>query len=146
MTKTEKLFFIINIVVWIPYSLAIIVDPTLLAGLGVFDQTEWIEKVEVRAMYGGAQLAIGLFALMTMLKPSQHKETALLFYVLLFSGLALVRIGGLLVDGPGLAFSFANSGDPANYNSGALWFFEVPMMLLAGFLYRTSSKASAAEA
>jgi len=133
ITKAEKLFFSINLLVWTSYGLMLTFDPTVLATLGVFDQSDWVEKVEVRAMYGGAQLAFGLLAVLVFFNPTQHKLTATLFYALLFGGLALVRMAGLMVDGPGLALEL-NGTDPVSYNSGALWFFEVPMFVFASWL------------
>lgn len=142
MSKAEKIFFGLNVLIWIPYGLYLIVDPTMLASLGVFPQTDWVQKVEVRSMYGGAQFAIGLFALAVFLKP-QYKEAALLFYTLLFGGLAIVRLVALLIDGPGLAFDPTSAGDPAHYNSGALWCFEIPMLIFAAVLLSKSGKESA---
>ncbi len=143
-SKAMKIFLLINVCVWVPYALVCTFAPGLLAGevvegLVVFDQSGWVEKVEVRAMYGGAQLAIGLFALVALLKP-QHRTAAVIFYLLLFSGLSLVRIAGLLIDGPGLAFTFSTQVDPASYNGGALWCFEFPMMLYAAFLFLKSDQ------
>jgi hypothetical protein len=142
MEKFAKLFLGLNALVWIPYALSCIVYPDLLATLGVFSQENWVERTEVRAMYGGAQLAIGLFALLTLLNMQRHLHSALLFFLLLFSGLAFVRMAGLLIDGPGLAFAMENAASPAAYNSGALWFFELPMVVMSFILYRHYSSAS----
>jgi hypothetical protein len=142
-----KVFFILNALIWTSYSLVCLFAPGLLAGevvegLVVFDQTGWVEKVEVRAMYGGAQLAIGLFAIVVLCNLQQHRRTALWFYVLLFAGLAFARLGGLIIDAPaeGLALSFGEAVKPESYNSGALWCFELPMFIYATFLLFTTSE------
>lgn len=144
MTRLEKIFFAINVAVWVPYALYCTFNPGLLTVLGVFDQAYWVEQVEVRAMYGGAQLAIGLFALTILLKPGFDAATGLLLYTLLFGGLSLVRLVGLLVDGPGPGFDIGLLGQPDVYNSGALWLFEVPMFIFAALLlYQNSARQKA---
>ena len=91
-------------------------------------------------MYGGVQLAFGLLAALTLFNIKQHLQTCLLFFVLLFSGLAIVRAAGMMIDGSGLAFAPAAGNDPAGYNGGALWFFEVPMLVMSAVLYRYFSR------
>lgn len=140
MERFAKIFLILNIVSWIPYSLVCIFHPELLTILGVFDLDTWVEKTEVRAMYGGAQLAIGLLAVITLMNMKRHLQTTLLFYVLLFAGLAVVRAAGMVIDGPGLSFDPTGGTDPAAYNGSALWMFEVPMLVMALVLYRHFSR------
>ena len=140
MQKIAKIYLLINVLVWIPYGFACIIYPELLTTLGVFGLDSWIEKTEVRAMYGGAQVAFGLLALLTLINIKQHLHTSLLFFVLLFAGLAFVRAAGMVMDGPGLAFDPAAGSDPAGYNGGALWFFEVPMLIMSLALYRYFSR------
>lgn len=139
MAWFAKIYLLINVLVWVPYGLACVVYPELLTTLGVFDLDNWIEKTEVRAMYGGAQLAFGFLAVLTLLNSQRHLHTCLLFYVLLFAGLALVRAAGMVMDGTGLLLDLAVSSDPAGYNAGALWFFELPMLAMALVLYRHTS-------
>ena len=140
MDLSVRIFFILNALVWIGYSGVCLGYPELLADLGVFAQTGWIEQVEVRAMYGGAQMGIGLFALASALH-KKHQTTAILFFFFLFLGLALTRAVGMYIDGPSSAFavSFDGTMNPASYNSGALWFFEVPMFVYA-FVLRFQGK------
>lgn len=128
----ERVFLGLNAAVWASYGLLCLWHPATLAQLGVFDLDNWVAMVEVRAMYGGAQLAIGLFALLALLRPAQYRQASLGLFALLFTGLATSRAAALLLDGPGLALSL--SGEPADYNSGALWFFEAPMALAALWL------------
>ena len=89
MEKAVKIYLAINACIWLPYAAVCTVYPELLAVLGVFEQSSWVAAVEVRAMYGGAQLAIGLFALIALLRP-RHSSSALLFLTLLFAGLVLM--------------------------------------------------------
>jgi hypothetical protein len=143
MTMTQKIFLALNALVWTPYGLVLIFNPELLADMGVFDQSDWVEKVEVRAMYGGAQFAIGLYALIALLKPQQHAASATLFLTLLFVGLASTRFVGLMLEDAAELFALSAEMSASGYNSGALWFFEVPMSLFGGFLIlRSQSNAT----
>lgn len=133
-----KLFFLINALVWTGYGILCLLVPGMLSGevvtdLIVFDLTEAVAKTEVRAMYGGVQLAIGLFAALVLLK-QLHQRTALLFYLLLFAGLTFSRAAGLLIDGPSFSYSFSDGFTSASYNAGALWVFELPMFIYAAWL------------
>jgi hypothetical protein len=131
MKRLEMAFLLANAIIWSAYGGLLIVYPGLLSDLGVFDQSSWVTEVEVRAMYGGAQLALGVFAIVALVK-NQHIQSALLFFSILFTGLAVSRLAGImLVDG---VFALSFSGQPEAYNSGALWLFEVPMMALGWLL------------
>jgi hypothetical protein len=131
------IFLVLNAIIWTGYSLVCLFSPGLLSGgvvegLEVFTNPDVIATVEIRAMYGGAQLAIGLLALVTLLSPSMHRPTVITFYVLLFCGLAGARFFGLIVDGPGPGLDTLGGGfKPESYNPGALWAFELPMAIYA---------------
>lgn len=140
MALFAKIYLLINVLVWVSYGLACTVFPELFITLGVYELGSWVEKTEVRAMYGGAQLAFGLLAALTLLNMKRHLHTSLLFFVLLFSGLALVRAAGMVMDGPGLGLDITAGTDPEGYNGGALWFFELPMLAMSLLLYRHFSR------
>lgn len=53
---------------------------------------------EVRAYYGGLQLGLAAYMLLALLRPELLRG-ALTLLVLLYSALALARIGGLWLDG-----------------------------------------------
>lgn len=146
MSLPQKIFLILNALVWTPYAMVLIYNPEMLASMGVFDQSDWVEKVEVRAMYGGAQFAIGLFALIAFLKPQQHAATATLFLTLLFGGLASTRLAGLLMEESAVLFTLSFDMAASGYNAGALWFFEVPMFLFGAYLMSRGDSPALANA
>jgi hypothetical protein len=81
------------------------------------------------AMYGAFQLALGVFALLALLRPQQLMRAALLLWALLYSALVVGRVYGLLVWDGSFAVSFG--GDTATtYNAGALFVLELPSALL----------------
>ena len=135
------LFFALNALIWIPWGVICLFMPQawsgqVIPGMTVYDLSEAVARTEVRAMYGGLQIAIGLLALIAIFKPA-HRATALLFYVMALCGLALSRMYGLLMEGSDqlIAFSIAVTGD--NYNQVGLGMYEFPHFLFAWALFLT---------
>ena len=56
-------------------------------------------RVELRAMYGGLQLAMGVFLILATFRDAGFRQTALAVSVALFAGLASARAAGLIIDG-----------------------------------------------
>lgn len=107
----------------------------VIPGMEVFDLSNATARTEVRAMYGGLQLAIGLLALIAIFKP-QHRPTALLFYVLALSGLALSRLYGLVSEGSEQLFVFSLNGvTRETYNQVGLAMYEFPSFIVAWALF-----------
>ena len=93
----ERIFLAVNALIWLPYGLACLLDPGSLAeaaGVGALSATG---TTELRAMYGGLQGAIGVWAGFACWRPSAALPvlTALL---VLPAGLFVTRLGGALVD------------------------------------------------
>ena len=127
---------------WSLYGLANIIYPQILTHVALLGQQHWVAAAEVRAMYGGAEFAIGVFTLIGLSRNGDYKKPAILLNALLLSGLAVTRIIGLLIDGPDasvFAVSFSLTQIPPSYNSGALWFFELPFALLGWYLFFKSN-------
>ena len=134
-------FFAFTALVWIPWGLYCLFVPEawsgqVIPGMEVYDVSQVAARVEVRAMYGGLQFAIGIFALIAALKP-EHRASALLFFTLLMSGLALSRMAGILIDGSGSPFVFSWQVTPQTYNQVGLTSYEFPFMLWSWFLFVT---------
>jgi Domain of unknown function (DUF4345) len=136
------IFFALNALVWGPWGIICLFRPeawagAVIPGMTVFDLSQAVARTEVRAMYGGLQIAIGLLALIAVFKP-MHRATALLFYVMALSGLALSRVYGLVVEGSSelIRFSFTVTAD--NYNQVGLGMYEFPNFLFAWVLFLTN--------
>lgn len=135
------LFFVLNAAIWVPWGVTCLFMPQALSGevlpgLAVFDLGDAVARTEVRAMYGGLQIAIGLLALTAIFKPV-HRATTLLFYVMALSCIALSRIFGLVVADSVEIFAFGLTLTTQNYNQMALGMFEVPNLLFAWTLFLT---------
>ena len=55
--------------------------------------------VEVRAMYGGLQLAVGAFLILAATRGPLYVEVGLVVLIACFAGLASARAAGLIIDG-----------------------------------------------
>jgi hypothetical protein len=138
------LFFLLNSLVWIPWGIICLFMPQawsgdVIPGMTVFDLSQAVARTEVRAMYGGLQIAIGLLTLIAVFKP-RHRETTLLFYVMALSGLALSRMYGLVTEGNSEIIRFGFTVTADNYNQVGLGMYEFPNFLFAWALFLTKSK------
>jgi len=134
-------FFALTAAVWIPWGLYCLFVPQawsgqVIPGMEVFTLDTATARTEVRAMYGGLQLAIGLFTLIAIFK-REHQASALLFLTLALSGLALSRMYGLMIDGNSPVFHFSTVVTPETYNSIGFSMYEFPSMLFAWILFAT---------
>ena len=108
----------LSAIIWLPYGVYCFLQPgALTEAVGVVAASS-TGTTELRAMYGGLQMAIGALALAAVFKP-RLVSGALLTLVFLTGGLASTRLMGVLIDG---GFS--------GYTGGALG-FEIISCVLA---------------
>lgn len=122
-----KIILSITAAVWLGYGLWLFVDPTGLRYMG-YGLDNWSAIVEVQAMYGGAEIAMGIFALLGVIKPKQYMQPALLLWFMIYTGLVIGRITGILQWGGSFAVQFGVL--PDSYNPGAMFFLEIPSATL----------------
>jgi len=125
--------------IWIPWGLTCLFIPEawsgqVIEGIDVFDLSGAVARTEVRAMYGGLQIAIGLLALIAIIKP-RHRPTTLLFFVLALTGLAGSRFFGLIMEGSESYLVFSVSAPPEVYNQVGLAMYEFPHLILAWIVF-----------
>jgi len=98
MSRGARIFLGFSTLVWLPYGLYCFACPDYLqeaAGVAIASTTG---RIELRAMYGGLQAAIGLLALGGMLRATLTRP-ALTTFAFLCAGLASTRTLGALADG-----------------------------------------------
>ncbi len=95
--KFAKAFIAITGLMFALYGAYLIVDPKQLVEIANFSIPENTALTELRAMYGGLQLAMGLFML-TCCRQIRLIGPCLLFMSLAFFCLAATRSLGLLID------------------------------------------------
>ncbi len=87
-------------------------------------------RIELSSMYGGLQIAVGLFCALAVFRKALLRE-ALIILLVLFAGLAPVRIA--------LGVS---QGDFSFYTNFAMVFEAASLLFLAVYLSRTRSPAA----
>ena len=131
-------FLVANSLFWLPWGLLNLIKPQswsgeVIPGMDVYDLSRPVARTEVRAMYGGLQMAIGTAALVGAMR-EKHRDSALGFFVLAFSGLSLCRLGGMVAEGDDSYLSFSTKIAPGKYNQVGLAMYELPNMIFAWIL------------
>ena len=99
-------FLVASALVWLPYGLFCLWQPEYLhdaAGVAIASTTG---RIELRAMYGGLQAAIGCLALAGVVRAALT-TTALTALAFLCSGLFLARVTSSVLDGVSAYTAFA---------------------------------------
>ena len=99
-----KLFLGVTGLLFAGYGLACLASPGIVADATGMQLATGTASVEVRAMYGGLQTAIGLLALLAIVR-EPLRVAILLCLAVLFFGLVSGRLVGIVVD-----------PDPGRYN------------------------------
>jgi hypothetical protein len=93
-----RIVLIIQALALIGLGLAYFVRPMEMTNLSGMLLMAPAAITDVRAYYGGLQIGLGVYLLMALSRVDQARA-ALTLLVLLYSALALARIGGLWLDG-----------------------------------------------
>ena len=113
---------------WFGYGLFCLLQPEQMASItGLATQTAFA-VTELRTMYGGVQMAIGLVALYGALKPASTRW-ALQFQTVIYLGLAPTR-----------TLSALATGDMSSYTLGGIG-FESVCLIIALLLLRRAPQA-----
>lgn len=135
-----KIMLSLTATIWILYGGWLFVDPTGLRYAG-FALDNWSTIVEVQAMYGAAEMMLGVFALLGVLNPKRYMHSALLLWCMIYSGLAVGRIVGLIAFDGDFLITFGPEGLPNSYNAGALYFLELPSAILLAWAIKQTNHA-----
>ena len=93
-----RVFLIIQLLALAALGLAYFLRPHEMTNLSGMLLLAPAAVTEVRAYYGGLQLGLAAYLLLALLRPELVRG-ALTLLVLLYSAMALARIGGLWLDG-----------------------------------------------
>jgi hypothetical protein len=110
-----RIFLVLSALLWLPYGVYCFAQPGSLAeAAGVAFQSP-TGSTELRAMYGGLQVAIGALAGLAAWRPALLERSALLAIAFLTAGLGTARLLGVAIDGGfssytamGLGFEFTS--------------------------------------
>jgi hypothetical protein len=103
-----RVFLGLCAVLWLPYGLMCLASPGSLGESAGVVATSATGTIELRAMYGGLQVAVGALALVGALRP-KLAPSALLALGALAAGLATTRTASALA-----------AGELSSYTTGAL--------------------------
>jgi len=95
------IFLALSALVWLPYGLWCFARPEILAEFAGVAGTTGTAVAELRAMYGGLQMAIGVLALVGLARPALRRGLVMTFGVLT-GGLGVARLLAVLL-GAGLS-------------------------------------------
>lgn len=96
-----RLFLAASALLWLPYGLLCFFAPGSLAEVAGVASRSTTGMIELRAMYGGLQAALGVLAGVAFFRPSLQRP-ALVALSFLCAGLFMARLSGALL---GLEFS-----------------------------------------
>ncbi len=100
----RTLYFGFSAVVWLGYGLYCFLSPEALAASAGVAFTSATGATELRAMYGGLQMALGVLALLG-LRGDASARTALVGLGLATAGLGSARLVGATLDGGWSAYT-----------------------------------------
>lgn len=120
-----RIFLALSAALWLPYGLYCFVNPAYLAEAAGVAAGTATGTIELRAMYGGLQTAIGALALLAIWRGAL-RPSALLCIAFLCSGLALARLLGAAIDSDlssytamGLGFEIVSAGVAITFLRGS---------------------------
>jgi hypothetical protein len=124
-----------NSLFWLPWGFINLLWPESWSGqiipnLDVYDLSSAVARTEVRAMYGGLQMALGAYALLGAFRAS-YRQPALVCFVFSLTSLALCRLGSMVLEGEHQLLSFTMSIPAGLYNQVGLAMYELPNMIFA---------------
>lgn len=140
--KLAKIMLWYTTAIWVGYGLWLFIDPKALAYMG-YGLDNWSAIVEVQAMYGTAEIALGIFALLGVLRPKRFMIPALTLWAMIYTALVIGRIVGIIQWGGTFAVQFGVL--PDSYNPGAMWFLELPsatLLWLSLYLLRDNAEVN----
>ena len=115
-SRATRVFLGLSALVWLPYGIFCFFQPGYLgeaAGVTIGSTTG---SIEIRAMYGGLQAAIGVLATLAIYRPDWVRP-ALVTLLFLPAGLGSARLLGAALDGEvsaytgfALVFEFSSAG------------------------------------
>lgn len=114
-----RAFLALCALLWIPYAITVLFDPAVLTEQANLAATSATGTIELRAMYGGLQAAIGLLAGAAALRPALA-PTALAALGVVSAGLFVARLGAASLAGVFSSYTVMALGLEAGMLAGVL--------------------------
>ncbi len=126
-----RIFLGLSAIVWLSYGVFCFFQPGALVEIAGVSALSTTASVELRAMYGGLQAAIGAFAALAVFQAGLRRP-ALLAIAFLCSGLGLARLLGVLLEGELSSYNAAGLGFELVSATVAIWLTRRDAPLTAG--------------
>lgn len=94
----ERVFLALQTLIWLPYGILCFFAPDFPANSAGLSATSATATTELRAMYGGLQLGIGVLTALAFVRPPLRRP-ALVLLLVAGTGLGVARLLGALLDG-----------------------------------------------
>ena len=91
-----RVFLAVSALIWLPYGLYCFFSPGMLAEAAGVEAISTTGTIELRAMYGGLQAALGVLAGVAFFRPG-FARPALVTFAFVGGGLFRARLGGALL-------------------------------------------------
>jgi len=118
-----RLFLGLQAILFIPYGLYCLTQPQMLAEAAGVTATTVTGTIELQAMYGGMQTAVGVLCALAVFNDA-YRRISLVALLFVFAGLAPVRVTlGLM------------HGDFSGYTLFAMLFESASLLILIGLLW-----------
>ena len=116
-----RIFLGINAILWLPYGIYCLFQPSFLAEAAGVAAASTTGTIELRAMYGGVQSAIGVLCGLAVLRDDLRRP-ALIGLAFLTGGLFLGRVAGVFVADEVSSYTGMALGLEISLASLATWF------------------------
>ncbi len=116
-----RIFLGINAILWLPYGIYCLFQPSFLAEAAGVAAASTTGTIELRAMYGGVQSAIGVLCGLAVLRDDLRRP-ALIGLAFVTGGLFLGRVAGAFVAGEVSSYTGMALGLEISLASLATWF------------------------
>jgi hypothetical protein len=117
-----RAYLIIAGLMWVLYGIYLLVMPQALAATAGVAATTLTGVIELRAMYGGLEMAVGAFALSAAVLPGMLRS-GLLAMGLACAGLGLTRLGSAAAAGEFSTYTRQGLALELTLTALALWLF-----------------------
>ena len=116
-----RIFLGINAIIWLPYGIFCLLQPGFLVEAAGVTATSTTGTIELRAMYGGVQAAIGVLCSLAALR-DELQRPALVGIAFVTGGLFLGRVAGVVVESEISSYTGMALGLEISLASLATWF------------------------
>lgn len=99
-----RIFLALSALLWLPYGVFCFLRPDSLAQAAGVTATTATATIELRAMYGGLQAALGVLAALALLRPTLRRP-AVVTLACAYAGLGLSRLLATLLAGEVSAYT-----------------------------------------